>query len=110
MWMNNTGSTVKITLAGYVPDTAATGQATNQMTLQFRNKGSAGAGTTGITDIKTYSSGIDLVAFDEDTLTLSTTAADLLVAAGEVVALNKAENANGDELPAGIATLKYEHV
>lgn len=109
VWSNKTGRTVKITAAGFIPETKLTGAATNNLTLQFRNKGLLGTGTDGITDIKTYASGTDAEDFVEDALVLSSTAADLLVADGEVVALNKVENGTGLELPAGVAVIRFEY-
>ncbi len=110
VWTNNTGRQVKITAAGYIADTDVTGADTNNMALQFQNRGTLGTGTTGITDVKTYDSGTDLVDFVEDALTLSTTAADLLVDIDETVALDKTENGTGAALPAGVATLKFQFV
>lgn len=108
VWINNTGQTARVTQASFIPEDALTGAATNNLTLQFRNKGLVGTGTTGITAIKTYASGTDIAAFDEDALVLSTTLTELDVAAGEVVALNKAENGTGLTLPAGIASLTFQ--
>jgi len=48
------------------------------------------------------------VAFVEDALVLSTTTADLQVANGEVVTLDKSENGTGLALPAGVASLQYK--
>ena len=108
VWINDTGATVTITKCGYVPDTAVTGNTTNNFILQFRDKGTDGTGTTGITSAKTYGTGVDMTIFNEDTLTLSTTAADLTITNGSMVALNKTETGSGLTLPAGIATLTYK--
>lgn len=110
VWKNNTGASVKITEAAFQGDAAHTGAATNNMILQFRNKGTLGTSTTGVTATKTYASGVDLTAFVSDALVLSTTAADLIIDDGETVALNKTENGTGLASPKGVATLTYEFV
>lgn len=108
VWKNNTGAPVKITKAGFVPEAALSGADTNNMTLQFKSKTAAGVAAANVTAVKTYDSGTDLVAFSEDALVLSTTAADLRIEDGESVTLDKAENGTGAALPAGIATLTYQ--
>ncbi len=109
VWTNNTGATVTIKQAGFVPDTAVTGDDTNNFILQFRNKGTLGTSTTGVTSTKTYATGTDMTAFVDDTLTLSTTSADLDIDDGETVALNKTETGTGLVLPAGVATLTFQY-
>ena len=106
---NKLGRTIKVTGAGFIPDETITGAATNNLTLQFQNKGILGTGTTGITAIKTYASGTNANKFVEDALTLSTTVADLLVVDGAVISLNKANNGTGLALPAGVAVLRFEY-
>lgn len=108
IWVNDTDATVKITEAAYTPDAAVTGDDTNNLTLQIRNKELVGVGTVGVTAIKTYSSGVDIIAFDKDALVLSTTDADLLVDAGEVLTLNKAETGTGLTMPQGVVNLTYQ--
>ncbi len=110
VWKNKTGATVKITGVGFVPDTAITGDDTNYMTLKLINKELNGAGTVEVTAAKSYTSGVDVTNFTEDSLTLSTTAANLLVDNGEVLALDKAEAAAGMDLPAGIIVLTFQYV
>ncbi len=107
VWRNNTGRTVRISKAGFSPDTALTGAATNNLTLQFKSKVAAGTAKLNVTAIKTYASGTDIAQFAEDELVVSSTIADLLVLNGECVTLDKAENGTGLALPAGIATLEY---
>ena len=109
IWINNTGAKVKITGASFVPDAAVTGNTTNTLAVQFRNKGLLGTGTTGITDVKTYITGTDLVAFKEDALVLSSVAASLIVDKGEVVSLDKTELGTGLALPQGKASLQFEY-
>ncbi len=109
IWVNDTDANVEITEAAYTPDAAVTGDDTNNFTLQVKNKGTDGTGTTGVTDIKTYnvaSGGI--AAFDKNSLVLSSTAANLLVAPGEVLSLDKAENGSGDTMEQGVFNLTYK--
>ncbi len=110
VFTNKTGNTLKLISAGFVPDAAVTGAATNHFTLQVRNKGTAGTGTTGMTDAKAYDTGIDIAAFDEDLLVNSSTAANLLLADGETAALDKAKIGTGLDMPAGRCVLVFEHV
>lgn len=110
VWKNDTGATVKITAAGYLPDTAVTGNTTNNFTLQMKSKTAAGAAAHNITAVKTYGTGVNMTQWVKDALTLSTTAADLLVDNGETVTLDKAETGSGLALPAGLAVLNYQFV
>lgn len=73
-----------VTAATYITDTAITGANTDSRTISFLNKGLAGAGTTSVAS-KAFVSGTDSVAFDETAITLSSTAADLVVAEGDVL-------------------------
>lgn len=110
VWVNDTGRTVEIVEAGFAPISAVTGAATNNMALQFKNKGVLGTGTTGITTVKTYASTVNIAAHVKDVLTLATAVADRQVPDGAVVTLDKTENGTGLALPQGIATLKYKFV
>ena len=67
-----------------MPEAAVTGDDTNTLILQLRNKGLLGVGTTGLTATKSYTLAVDLVAFKPDALVLSTTVADRDIADGEV--------------------------
>lgn len=110
VWRNNTGAKVKITKAAFTPDEAVTGAATNNFSLQFKSKLAAGGANKNITAVRTYASGTDIAQFAEDSLVLSTTAADLEVDDGEAVTLDKAINGSGLVLPAGIATLEFQFI
>lgn len=68
----------------YIPAASQSGAATNSRTLNLVNKGSAGAGTTVVATLA-LASGVNLTAFDEKTITVSSTAADLVVAEGDVL-------------------------
>lgn len=109
LWVNKHNATVRMTACSFTPETAVTANDTNNFTLQIRNKGTDGTGTTGVTQIRTLNvAGGSIAAFDEDGLTLSTTAADTDIDTGEVVALDKGENGSGLELPAGVITLEFQ--
>lgn len=69
----------------YVPEAAVTGNTTDSRTLTLVNKGQSGAGSTVIGTLA-FITGVNGVAFAEQAFTLSTTAADLVVAAGDVLA------------------------
>jgi hypothetical protein len=71
--------------ANYIADTTLTGANTESRTAQIINKGQAGAGTTVVAS-KAFVSGVNAPAFDATALTLSSTPADLVVAAGDVLA------------------------
>lgn len=109
VFANSTGRTVRITSVVYTPDAAVTGNDTNNFIFQCRNKGTDGTGTTGVTSAKTYDTGTDIAAFDQDTLTLSTTAADTDIDDGEVVAINRTVSGSGLTSPQGIVTLQFEY-
>ena len=76
---------IKVVAAYVIFQAAITGADTNYCTPTLLNAGSAGVGTTVIAS-KAYTSGVDAVALLADALTLSGTAANLLVSAGEMLA------------------------
>jgi hypothetical protein len=70
-----------------LPNAAVTANATNFRTLQVINKGQAGAGSTVVASLPLDTPTTDdLAAFDEKSLPLSGTAANLAVAAGDILA------------------------
>lgn len=73
-----------VTAASIIAATALTGANTESRTVQLHNRGAAGAGTTLVAS-KAFASGTNAAADDETSLTLSATAADLVVAAGDVL-------------------------
>ena len=83
-----------VTGAYFLPTVAATGHTTNYATLTVTNKGAAGAGTTEVASLA-LTSGVDLVAFDEKPITLSTTSASLNVAEGYIVSIAVAKAGTG---------------
>lgn len=75
----------RVTAVSYTPEAAITGAASPaSRTFSLVNKGQAGAGTTTVASLAMVS-GVDGVAYDELAITLSATAADRVVAAGDVL-------------------------
>lgn len=75
-----------VTAVSYVPVSTLTGANTDSRTLVLVNKGAAGAGTTAAAT-RAYTAGVNASADRANTITLSGTAANLVVAAGDVLAL-----------------------
>lgn len=73
-----------VTAATVITSAAITGANTDSRTIQLFNRGQAGAGTTLVAS-KAFVSGVNSVADDETALTLSATAADLVVVEGDVL-------------------------
>jgi hypothetical protein len=73
----------RVTSVSYTPEAAVTGAASPaSRTLALVNKGQTGSGSTTIATLALVG-GVNLVAFDEKAITLSGTAANLVVAAGD---------------------------
>jgi hypothetical protein len=90
----NGSKVVKVPFAGsvssvsYTPIAAVTGaNSPASRTLSVTNKGQAGAGATSVASLALVS-GTNLVAYDEKAVTLSGTAANLVVAAGDILSLD----------------------
>jgi hypothetical protein len=75
----------KVVGVTYTPDAAITGNGTESRTFQLINKGAAGAGTTVIATLAMLA-GVNGVAQDEKAITLTVTAADLVIAEGDILA------------------------
>jgi len=76
----------KVAGARVILAAAITGANTNSRTIQLFNRGQAGAGTTLVAS-KAFTTGVNGAADDEIALTLSATASDLVVVAGDVLEL-----------------------
>jgi hypothetical protein len=99
---------IKITGARWIPAAAVTGAATNNFALAFQNRGHTDStGTTALTTTKTYDNAINSVANDPESYTLTSTAADLLAVAGDVIALVRTVNASGLASPDGAVEIDY---
>lgn len=101
---------IKVKGIRWIPAAAVTGNDTNNFALAVQNKGTGGAGSTAVTTTKTYATGVDSVAHDAEDLTLHATAANRLVAAGEVLALVRTINASGLAQPDGRVEVLFEYV
>ena len=111
VFINKTGATVNLTGATGVFDTTVTASDTNNFAIALVNTGLLGSGTTAMTSTLTFNRTTgNLTALNPVALTLSTTAANLLVAAGEVVTLKKTENGTGLALPNGELSLQFQFV
>jgi hypothetical protein len=89
-----------VTGCRYVAVSAITGANTNTRKHDLVNAGQAGAGTTVIAT-KQYNSGVNAAALDETVITLSSTAADLVVAAGDTIVLKSTLVGTGIADPGG---------
>lgn len=90
-----------VTAVEYVPEAAITGAATNNRTVSLVNKGQAGSGTTVVATLN-FASGVNAVANDQKTIPLSATAADLVVAEGDVLQWRSVAVGTGIADPGGL--------
>lgn len=92
-----------VTAVTYTPEAAITEDASNFRLFSLINKGQAGAGST---SIATYSTDADvdgtMAADDEASLTLSGTAANLVVAEGDILEWNSDAQGTGVADPGGL--------
>lgn len=89
-----------ISAVTFIAAALLTGANTNSRTLEVINKGTAGAGTVKPA-AKAFTSGVNAAAFDETVITLSVTAANLVVAEGDVIAFNSDSIGTGLADPGG---------
>ncbi len=94
-----------VTSVTFTPDAGITGHATNNRTVSIINKEDDGTGTTAVAELE-FDVGVDATAFDETAITLSGTAADLVVAEGDVLAWSSVHAASGVADPGGTVTIK----
>lgn len=90
-----------VTEVDYVASTAITGADTNSRTVVLVNKGQSGAGTT-VVATKAFTSGVNAAADDNTTIALSGTAANLVVAAGDVLVWQSTHVGTGLADPGGL--------
>lgn len=76
-----------VTAVTYTPDAQLTGADTESRTLSLINKGQDGNGTT-VVATKAFVNAVNANDFDETAITLSATPANLVVAAGDILAWN----------------------
>lgn len=91
-----------LTACTYIPTATITGAATNNRRLRLINKGQAGAGSTIMAEVQ-YAAGVNATAYDESAVTLSATPANLVVAAGDVLAWESTHIGTGITDPGGLA-------
>lgn len=88
---------------------AITGAATNNFIISFFNRGAAGAGTVQWATAITYANGTNAAKATPVTLTLSSTASDLLVASGDVISVELTVNGSGLICPGGAVMLTVKN-
>lgn len=91
-----------VTKVEYVPEAAITGAATNNRTISLINKGQAGSGTTVVASLN-FGNGTNATANNEVALTLSVTAADLVIAEGDTLLWRSLHIGTGITDPGGVA-------
>ena len=89
-----------VTSVTYVPVAAITGAATNNRALAVTNKLQDGSGSNVAASI-TYASGTNAVALKENAVTLSGTAANKVVSAGDILSVASTVNGSGLADPGG---------
>lgn len=88
-----------VTAVRWVPAAAVTANGTNYTTVGLRNR-KADASGAALPATRSYAA-TNSVAFVPESMTLSATAADLLLAAGDVLTLQRLHTASGVVVPAG---------
>lgn len=90
-----------VTSVEYVPEAAITGAATNHRSISLVNKGQAGSSTTTVATLA-FDSGVNATANNERTVTLSGTAANLILAAGDTLLWRSVAVGTGLADPGGL--------
>lgn len=90
-----------VSLVEFIPEADITGAATNFRTFRVVNKGTDGNGTTVVASLAFSSSGVTASDFDSKAITLSATAANLVVAEGDVLAWDETVAGTGLATPGG---------
>lgn len=90
-----------VTSVTYIPNATITGANTNTRAIRLRNKGAAGAGSTVVAELQ-FDSGVNATAYDEKAITLSGTAANRDLAAGDVLAVLSDSVGTGLADPGGL--------
>jgi hypothetical protein len=89
-----------VTGVSYVPVAAITGANTNSRTLSAINHFQNGAGSTAVATLAMIS-GVNAAAFDEKAITLTASATDKVVAAGDIIELKSLSVGSGIADPGG---------
>jgi hypothetical protein len=93
-----------VTSVEYVPEAAITGADTNSRTVSLVNKGAAGSGSTTVASLA-LTSGVNATANNEKTITLSGTAANLVLAAGDTLQWRSIHVGTGIADPGGLVRI-----
>lgn len=91
--------------AKWIPKAAVVADATNYLTLTVRNR-TTGAGAVNVAN-RSYAA-TNSAALTPEAMTLSATAANLLVAAGDLLTVEKLNTGTGLALPAGVVEISYQ--
>lgn len=97
----------KVSAVGYVADSTLTGANTNTRSVTLVNKGQTGAGSTVVATL-TFNSGTNATAADEVTVPLSGTAANLVVASGDVLQWQSTAVGTGLADPGGLVRVQID--
>lgn len=89
-----------VTRVAYIPSATITGADTNSRTVTIVNKGQSGVGTTTVATLA-LTSGVNATGSDAKAVTLSGTAANLVVAQGDVLAFVSTHVGTGLADPGG---------
>jgi hypothetical protein len=90
-----------VTGVNFIPAAAITGANTNTRAVSLVNKGQAGSGSTSVATLQ-FDSGVNATAFDEKAITLSGTAANLVLAAGDTIIWTSVHVGTGITDPGGL--------
>lgn len=95
-----------ITAVRWIPSAAITANGTNYTTVSVRNRGAAGTGSA-LPASRSYATG-NSSAWVGENMTLSGTASDLSLSAGDVVTVQMIHSGTGIQLPAGSVRISYQ--
>lgn len=98
---------IKITGVKWVPTANITANGSNYFTLTVRNR-KADASGTALPASRSYAA-TNSTAFVPEAMTLSSTAADLLVASGEVLSIEKLVTGTGLAMPDGVVQIEFQY-
>jgi len=96
-----------VTSVEYIPEGAITGAATNNRTISLVNKGQGGSGTISVASLS-FGSGTTAAAYNERALTLSGTAANLNLSAGDTLQFRSVAVGTGITDPGGLVRVAVE--
>lgn len=96
-----------VTAVTYIPVSTITGADTNSRTLAVTNKGQAGAGSTAVAS-KAFTNTVNATGYDETAITLNGTAANLVVADGDVLACTSTHVGTGIADPGGVFRVTFK--